>query len=432
MPRSELLLLGTSYQTAPGSIRELAVEWLPELRSLTHRLTASRRLVEEAAVLTTCGRVELYVVSPAPERARRVLARATLNLPGRIPIERSHLYEGRGRDVARHLFRVASGLDSAVQGEAEILGQVRGALACPENSETLGPTLTRLFQAAVSSGKRVRSETGIGRGGASLAGAALGLLRSRIGSLENRSALVLGAGETGSLMAQLLAKAGARVTVANRTVSRARALARTVAGEAIPLDAVEDMIPRVDIVVGAVARRPGLVSAEVLGGSRPPGAPPLWFLDLAHPRNVEPHVRDLPGVSVLDLERVEDSVRAARAARAEHVPEAEAIVEAEVDHFIRWHDGRAAVPHLKQLRQHVLTTARTEVDRFARGLGDAERTRLERFARSLTRTLLHHPTVVLREADPGTEEGRQLLELTRLVFGLPRDGTDPGGLRESA
>ena len=421
---AELFVLGTSQAVAPACVRERMHVDLDEVFRGLVRLREIPGLLDEAVPLATCGRLEVYGLSRHPLRAVKAMkdllgARAGMD---RQEVD-AHSYTRWGEDAARHLFRVASGLDSVIYGEAQILGQVRDALAHPGADQVAGTFMKRLFQSALASGKRVRTETDIGRGSASVAGAALCLLEAEGGDYSGLTALVLGAGETGALVARLLRKAGVtRILVANRTVATAERLAAELGGEAHGLDALGQLLPRADIVVGAVTGRDDLVTVDTMRAALGDEPRRRFLIDLAHPRNFAADVADLPGVWLLDLAQIFERVEEARSARAAQVPRAETIVEAEVENFAHWVRSRMSAPVLRAVREQILALARDEAERRARGKSPEEREELTRFARSLARTLLHAPTVAIRDADPGTPEGQGLLRAAPTLFGL--DGAE--------
>lgn len=419
----EVFVLGSSQSVASAEERAHLHLDVEEMYDALGMLIA-RGFLDEAVPLATCGRVEVYGVSQRPERALRVLRQL---LARRIGVPSTHLeahsYVHRNVDAAVHLFRVAAGLDSVVYGEAQIIGQVRDALEHPRTRDTAGTLLHRLFQHALGAGKRVRTETAVGRGAVSLAGASLALLQQELGSLEALSAVVLGAGDTGVLMARLLRKEGlTRLTVANRTLSKAERVAAELGGEATGLDDLPALVRDADIVVGTVAERDDLLTAAILRDVLAE-APERqrWFLDLAHPRNFHPDLAELPGAHIMDLDAVFEGVEAARQARAAETPRAEAMVREDADVFMKWLRTRQSAAVLTAVREHVLQIAREEAERYARGRSPEERERLLRLARSLARSMLHCPTLVLREADPDDDEGRRLLETATSLFGLTHD-----------
>lgn len=427
----QLFVVGTSQAVAPVCVRERMHVDLEEVYSELGRLKAQDDLLEEALPLATCGRLEVYGLSCRPRRILHVLRDL---MSARTGLSRdqltAHSYVRWGGDAVRHLFRVASGLDSVIYGEAQILGQVREAMLHPSNATVAGSYTRRLFQSAVTAGKRVRSETDIGRGAASVAGAALRLLQAEAGPLEGRTALVLGAGEEGTLMAGLLRKEGVgRILVANRTAARARQLAEDVGGEAFGLEDVPALLCRAEILVGAVTGRDDLVTADMLRAAAADGRR-RYLLDLAHPRNFPEDVGAVPRIWHMDLQQIFTRVESALEARAAQIPRAESIVDAEVEEFVLWVRSRETAPVLRAVREQVLAVAQQEAERRARGRTAEEREELLRFARSLARTLLHSPTVAIRDADPASPEGRCLLRTATSLFGIAHDRVaSPGGAR---
>ena len=392
---------------------------LEEVYAALRPLCNGRGTLSEAVPLATCARLEVYGVAPDGKRALGVLRRLMAQRKGisRDELDR-HVYVSRGADAARHLLRVAAGLDSVVHGEAQVLGQVRDAAHHPLVATTEGPVLHRLFQHALTAGKRVRSETEIGRGAASLASASVAMLQREVGELELVTALVLGAGDTGALMARLLVKAGVgRLIIANRTLERAADVARDLGAEVRGLDSVCEVLPDVEVIVGAVVTRDPIVTPDMVRDASTPTTR-RYFLDLAHPRNFDPALADLPGVTIFDLEHVFRRVEAARRARSAHIPRAEAIVAEEAEAFQRWRRSRASVALVKAVRAQVLDRAMAEADRYTAKAPEEQREQMRHLARSVARALLHGPTVALRDADPASEAGRALLSHASTLFGI--------------
>lgn len=425
-----LFVVGTSQSVASAAIRERAHVDLQQLAALVRTLIG-RSVLEEAVPLSTCERLELYAVSKDPDQALRLLTRLLARkVGGSADDVRMHAYALRGRSAVRHLFRVCAGLESVVHGEAQILGQVREAAHHPLSGGSKGPVLHRLFEKALSTGKKVRSETEIGRGSASLVGAALSLLRQEIPSLASVSALVLGAGETGALMARLLRKSGVRhLVVANRTEATAQELASSVAGEARALSDIVSLLRRADLVVGAAAVGEPIVKTSMLREIWSDAAAdvPRYYLDLAHPRCLDPGLAGLPGVRLIDLERVFERVEAARAARTAQAPRAEEILREQTHQFLTWLRSRENVAVVRAVRDRVLDLARTNAERLGEGRSDEEREEMRRSARAHARTLLHPLTVALRRADPSSPDGRALLERAAALFGVEPETWDAVG-----
>lgn len=434
MSGQQIFVLGTSQSVASAAMREQMYVDLEEIYETLGDLMSPRGTLEEAVPLVTCGRLELYCVADDPDRAAKLLVRMMQRRTGLgRDAFRKHVYILRGSDAVRQLLRVASGLDSVVHGEAQILGQVRDAARDRRAVMTKGPILHRLFETALATGKKVRTETEIGRGAASLAGAALRMVEREMKDLGSSTALVIGAGDTGSLVARLLSKAGiGALILANRTLETARATAGSLGAEVIPLDEVPDGLARADLVVGAVTADDYVVSVETLASlNGRPADRPRYFLDLAHPRNFDPRLAEAEGVELFDLDHVFERVEAAKASRAAQVPRAEGIVLSQAEEFERWLRSRRGVDVLRAVRQHVLDVAHEEAERFARGRSEEEREQIRRFARSMARTLLHRPTVALREADPADPGGRSILEAAPALFGVEvDDGVDVDGSDE--
>ncbi|HET9947474.1 MAG TPA: glutamyl-tRNA reductase [Longimicrobiales bacterium] len=343
----ELFVVGTSHAVAPPEARARLHVALADVYETAARLRD--RGLAEAVALSTCGRLELYGAAQ-PGGAADTLLSLLARRSGLPPDEvRACTYVRREGEAVRHLLRVASGLDSVVLGEAEILGQVRAAARHPLAGVTRGPLLHRLFQQAVTAGKRVRSETGLARGAASLAGASLALLRAEAGSLDPLTVLVVGAGQSGALMTKLLAKAGAgRLIVLNRTLERARRVAARTGAEARGLDALAASLAEADVVASCVSTGSWVVDAGMLEA-----APPRrrWLLDLAHPRSLDPALASVDGTRVFDLEDVYRQVRSGVRARAAAVPAAEAVVEEEALAFERWRRAREAAAARRTARR---------------------------------------------------------------------------------
>ncbi len=420
---TEPFVLGTSHVVAESGVRERLHLPHDTVESAAAELV-ERGILTEALPLSTCGRLELYATGRSPERAadtvRRLLSRRK-GLSGHLVA--AHTFHYRADAAVRHAFRVAAGLDSVVHGEAQILGQVRHALQRAREASVTGPVTERLFQRALATGKRVRSETDIGRGTASLVGAALAMVRAHAGSIEGASALVIGAGETGALVARLLSKGGvSSLVVANRTVVRARTVAGALGGRGVDLERLPDFVADADIIVGALAGVEGILRPEHFASMSADRV--RYLVDLSHPRAFDPALTELDGIHLVDLDRVAREVDQARSKRLKKVPEAEAIVEAEVASFGAWLRSRHAVLVLRDLRERVLGRAREEAERLARGQSPEARAEAHRLARAVARSLLHGPTVALRQADSSTEEGRRLLDAAAALFDVPppRDG----------
>ena len=426
-----LAVVGVSHHTAPVEARErFAFGNAEAIRALgSLREDAGLR---EAVLVSTCNRTELYF-HPATDPAALEAGVAVLRNKAE-GIEGSpdrYLYQKQGLDSVRHLYCVSAGLDSMVLGEAEIQGQVKVAYELatrvPVKPSMAGPVLHRLFQTALSVGGRVRSETTIGQGAASVATVAVELAGKIFGSLESRRALILGAGANAELVAEALTRHGMRgILVANRTHERAVDMAERLEGAAIPYDDLPSRLEEVDILVTSTAAPHAVLSLEAVRGALPQGrGRPLLIIDLAVPRDVEPAVGSEPNVFLYNVDDLREIVDDTLDRRKDVLPVAERIIENEVEAFRRWYAGRQVVPLIRSLRGRWDGMRDQELQWLWQRLGHLspdDREMVERFSERLLGKLLHEPTVRLRE---GAVNGRvaDFVEAVRYLHDL-----DPAGL----
>jgi glutamyl-tRNA reductase len=421
-----LVLVGTSHRRAPVELRELVAFGSARSGEIARSLAGGG----EAVALSTCNRTELYLAAgdAAAARERAVAELASLSGLAGPELERS-LYVMTDDAAALHLCRVAAGLDSMVRGEGQILGQVRAAYEASQAAGASGPTLHRLFRHALRAGKRVRTETAIAENPASIASAAVELVDRVFGELSGKRLLVLGAGKMGEQTAVgLIARGATDVVVGNRSPDRAAALAARLGAGATGLEDLEEELAAADVVVTSTSSRGFLVTAEhVRRASQARGGRPLFFVDIAVPRDVDPDVARRDGCylyDVDDLERVVadgDDGRAAETARAERL----ALEEAEA--FRAWRLSRDVVPAIASLRALAERIRRDELARAEARLGDlspTERRAIEALTTRIVEKLLHLPTVRLKEAaaaENGTADGVLYADAVRHLFGLRED-----------
>jgi glutamyl-tRNA reductase len=416
-----VMVLGLSYKTAPLALLERVV-FPPE--SLASALTALREYVAHGVILSTCNRVELYGLVGHYESGRRALLRYLADYHGLRPAElEPYLYVCSQAEAVAHLFRVATGLDSMMLGETQVLGQVRAAYVAASEQGTPGAVLARLFRQALEVGKRAHRETPICHSAASLSAAAVGLARQTLGDLRTRTALVVGAGETGRLAARTLHASGAgTLLVLNRTLEQAEAVARAVGGEALPLEALEPALARADVVISSTGARHYVVEAPAVRAAmaaRPER--PLYCIDLAVPRDVDPAVAELPNVYVYNLDDLQRVCLAEADGRAGAVRQVERIIDEEVARFFHWWDTREVVPTITALRAHAEAIREAELAKALARLGtlsEREREIVRAFSVALVNKLLHRPIVRLKERSPEFD-GRRYAPAVRALFQLP-------------
>ncbi len=411
-----LLALGLNHQTAPVALREklaIAPGALPDaLRDL-----AAQPGVAEAALLSTCNRTEIYChVEPGAERQpEHWLAQFGQLRPDQLD---AYLYRHRNEAAARHLFRVATGLDSMVLGEPQILGQVKEAWQAARSHGALKTPLDRLFQQSFAVAKRARTDTRIGAHPVSVAFAAVRLAQRAFTALDQATVLLIGAGDTIELAARHLADHKVkRLLVANRTLEHAQTLASRFGGIALPLDELERHLPDADIVLSATAsREPVLRRDMVQRALRQRRHRPMFLLDLAVPRDIEPSIAQLDDVflySVDDLEQVIDENRRSRREAAE---QAEAIVALQVEHYMAWWRASGEQDTLRRLRQRSEATRDAVLARACELLaqGKTAQQALDYLAHTLTNKLLHTPSATLRQA--ALQGDRELLHAAARLF----------------
>ncbi len=425
---SELLALGVSHKTAPLDLRERLSLTEGSAVGALRELTSSEG-IHEAAAISTCNRTELYlVVSDTVEAESTALG--VLTRQAEIPPTEllGHLYSRRGGEAADHLFRVTAGLDSMIVGEAEIQGQVKRAYELALVEGGTGPILNRLFRGALAAGGRVREETRIGEKGLSIPSVAVELARRTHGDLGERSVLVVGAGETAELVARaLVARGVASVFVANRHYDRAIGLAQRFDGEAVRFEELPAQLEQADIVVTATNSPHHIVERDDLAQvMETREGRPLLLVDIAVPRDIEPACRELAGVSLHDLDDVQQIAERNASGREAEARRAEPILAAELDRFERWHASLEVVPTIASLRGRGDEIARRVLaeneDRWE-SLSDADRERLATMAKAIVSRLLHEPTVKMKRA-VGGDEAYLYVSALRELFGLDAE-TEP-------
>jgi glutamyl-tRNA reductase len=430
-----VLLFGVSHRSAPVSVLEQLSTDESEQVKIVDQIMQSP-LVTEAMVLSTCNRVEVYAVVDAFHGGLSAIGQVLAERSGMtVPDLTKYAYVRYSEAAVEHLFAVASGLDSAVVGEAQVLGQVRRAYAAAESNRTVGRVLHELAQRALAVGKRVHSETGIDAAGASVVSVALGMADTKLGGLRGKTAVVVGAGAMGALSATHLTRAGIdRVYVVNRSLPRAQRLARKIresgaAAEALSLENLATALADAHVVVSCTgAVRPVVSLADVhntlAASPRDETGRPLVICDLGMPRDVDPAVSGLPGVWVVDMDRVQREP-SARAAAAD-TEAARHLVAAEVATYLAGQRMAEVTPTVTALRQRAADVVEAELLRLDHRLPSLEAAHRDEVARTVRRVvdkLLHAPTVRIKQlaSAPG---GDSYAEALRELFELDQTAVD--------
>jgi len=397
-----LVALGLSHRTAPVDVRERHA-FAPA--RMAEALTALRdyEAVHEAAMLSTCGRIEIYAELDDYEAGVEQLNSFLQNFRhSEVEDLESYLYTLLGRDAIEHLFRVSTGLDSMLIGEAEILGQVKDAYVQAQAAGSIGKTLHRLFKDAIHAGKAARSQTPIGRHSISIATAAIEMARARLGTLEGKSVAVVGAGKMGRTASKRLRTYGiASLYIVNRTPERARLLIDEAHGEAIDLASLDSALMRADVVITSTGASHFILTpnnVEAAMQQRPDR--PLFVVDIAVPRDADPAIAELPNVSLVDIDALKDAVDSTLQVRREAIPHVEEIIAEYVERFGDWYRTRSAIPVIASLTQKAEAIRQAEIERlFARcpELTERERMLITGSSLSIISRLLHNVITRIRE-----------------------------------
>jgi glutamyl-tRNA reductase len=418
----EIFAIGASHKTAPLDLRERLA--LPSGRAsrVLAELT-DHEAVHEAAALFTCNRTELYLVTADPVDAENEALGILSRQSGLRPTELlGAIYSLRAGEAVEHLFSVTSGLESMIVGETEIQGQVKRAYELALVEGATGPVSNRLFRDALATGKRVRSETDISRANVSVSTVAVQLAGAFLGEVAGRRVLVIGAGENAELTARALHERGVETLfVANRRYDRALGLAQRFGGRAVTFEELPRELERADIVVtstGAPHQILGREELEHVAASRL--GRPLVMIDLAVPRDVEPGVRDCPGIALYDLDDLQRAVAENMSVREAETQEARRLVREEVERFERWLEGLDVVPTISALRRRgdeVVKQVLRENEARWESLSEADRERVEVMARAVVSRLLHEPTLRLKGA-AGEHASYRYVHAIHELFGL--------------
>src|SRR5216117_1560158 len=414
----QLALVGLSHKTAPVEIRERLAFDGDALRTALTSLVG-REQVSEAIILSTCNRVEVVAESPDERLIREFLCEFH-----RVPHESisKHLYSFRNADVVRHVFRVASSLDSMMIGEPQILGQVKDAYRIATDAGAVGMHLSALMNRAFAVAKKVRSETGISQSAVSVSYAAVELARKIFGDLSGKGVMIIGASKMGELAAKHLKRAGvSSVLVTNRTFERAVELAQVFEGAAVPFEHFTDHMDHADIVISSTGAPHFIITktlAEQVIHRR--NNKPMFFIDIAVPRDIDPTVNEIDNAFLYDIDDLQQVIDANLKERMKEASRAEEIIDAEVQMFCKKMQSREVVPTIVQLRDSLEKLRRDEIERNRRHLKDLspeQQAAVDHITKSMVNKILHPPIEHLKQManDP---HGPDLTDLIRKLFNI--------------
>jgi len=418
-----LFILGVNHRTTPVAIRERLAYADSDIPAALKRLQETVPSLGEAALLSTCNRVEILGITEDAEAAGREVARFAAQDRG-VDLQsiRESLYHMNGREAARHLFRVAASLDSMVLGEPQILGQVKLAYSRASEAGSVGLVLHRAFHKAFQVAKRVRRATLIGHGAVSMSSVAVSLAKQIFDTLADKTAMLLGAGEMAELTARQLKNLGIEsLLISSRTFDRAVALARRLDGTAVPFDAYKPYLKIADIVIGSLSiEKPVLMREDVEAVLRERRYKPMFLIDLGVPRNFDEQVNQLDNVYLYDVDDLDAVAQKTRSDREREAEKAESIVEEEVDAFQRWLSELDLVPTIKDIRFTMDRIRDSELERhraWMRSLPAEERERIEALTRGLVNKLMHRVLLGLRDHSLGAPQNHYTAEIARRLLG---------------
>jgi len=425
-----IIAIGLNHNSAPIQLRERLGFSEDQVRASLSRLACGgeESQLSELVVISTCNRIELYAVSNQPAFAElETFLSETRDVP--VPELRPHLYRYKDIGAVRHLFEVAAGLDSLVIGEPQILGQVTRSLELARGQNTAGPILNRLFQAAIHSGKRTRTETAISRNPASVSSLAASLAERVVHRISDAQIVVLGAGEMAELAVEALRKRGAqKILVINRTMQRAQALAERWDAEAATFENLHFALTAADILIASTGAPHTLISPAMVNESMQHRMErPLVLIDIAMPRDIDPDVVDISHVNLYDIDNLNAKLEHTLAERMAEVPQVKNILEEELAEFSDYLRSLDMLPLIADMRQNAEIIRQNELKKSLRHLPDlteAERAHVDALTQALVKKLLHAPTNRLR-AEAASPRASEYAAIARTLFNLSDERTYP-------
>ena len=416
----KVLVGGLNYKTAPLETRERLSLGKEEVQEA---LAALRGSMERGVILSTCNRWEVYTLAKDLRHGRAGVGSFLRDRFDISPEQLApYLYYYEQGEAVRHLFRVASSLDSMILGEPQILGQVRWAFGAATRAGVAGGSLARLFHQALRAGKRARHETAIGKNALSVSRACVELARKVLGELRGRRIAVVGIGEAGKLAARALEESGAgEILVTNRTFQRAAELAQELRGRPVPFEELPRLLTEADIVVSSTGAPEIILPFDMVRWAVERRSEPLFLIDIAVPRDIDPRVAELPQVHLYDIDDLEMVSEANRRERAQEAQKVEAIVEEEVGRFMKWWDSLEVLPTIAALRQRAEVIRQREVANTLKRLphlNGEEQARIEALSRAIVKRLLHSPVITLKE-----RKDQSHTQVTRELFALDTDNS---------
>ena len=422
MDNINLILVGVNHKTTPVAIRERLAFTKGKIEDSADRLLNYPEIIEHT-ILSTCNRVEIYARASNQDSGINFIKNFICEFHGLSPIElEDHFYSYSDEEAIEHLFRVSSSLDSMVLGEAQILGQVKDAYSLAKNLRSTGLILNQLFEKAFSIAKKVRDETGIAERSVSISSAAVELAQKIFNDLENHTVMLVGTGEMAELAAKHLISYGVKtVYVASRTYERAANLARTLNGSALDFEAFKNELYRADIVITSTAASNFIIKKELVEKAiHERKNKPIFFIDIAVPRDIEPDVNDLENVYLYDIDDLQIVVAANMKEREKEAENAMNLIRYEVAKFNNWIESLDAVPTIVEIRKNAEVIRKEEIEKTLKKishLSEGDKQIIDQMSGSIINKILHKPTIKLKQKSQ-SQDGHIYLKAIRHLFHL--------------
>jgi glutamyl-tRNA reductase len=419
-----IIAISINHNTAPVEVREAVYLNNEEIKNLTHSIKNS--FFSEGLIVTTCNRTEIYGIPANQNLSHQEIQNALLNFKSVTGLKPEHFQYFSSANAIKHLFSVATGIDSLLIGDNQIFKQVKDSFQTAEDLNFTGFLMKRIFDSAVKAGRRAISETGISEGAVTVSYAAVQLIEKIFSNLSKKSALVIGAGETGEIAAKHLRERGiGNLTITNRTYERAEKLAENLSAKILPFGNFKDSLHEFDIVLSATSSDSLILTkADVHAAMKKRNYNSLVLMDIAIPRDIDPEAKSIDYVFYNDIDSLNIIVQQNLTKRKEEIPKVEKIIEEELNSFLSWFNSLEVAPTIKNLRDYFEAIRLEEVEKNKNRFSSEDQEKLEIITKRIINKILHHPTVELKkytESGANSDEAAQKVSIVRELFGMIKD-----------
>ncbi|MHB8853932.1 MAG: glutamyl-tRNA reductase [Ignavibacteriaceae bacterium] len=419
-----IIAISINHKTAPVEVREAVYLSNEEIKNLTHSIKNS--FFSEGLIVTTCNRTEIYGIPANQNLSHQEIQNALLNFKSVTGLKPEHFQYFSSANAIKHLFSVATGIDSLLIGDNQIFKQVKDSFQAAEDLNFTGFLMKRIFDSTVKAGRRAISETGISEGAVTVSYAAVQLIEKIFSNLSKKSALVIGAGETGEIAAKHLRERGiGNLTITNRTYERAEKLAENLSAKILPFGNFKDSLHEFDIVLSATSSDSLILTkADVHAAMKKRNYNSLVLMDIAIPRDIDPETKNIDYVFYNDIDSLNIIVQQNLTKRKEEIPKVEKIIEEELNAFLSWFNSLEVAPTIKNLRDYFEAIRLEEVEKNKNRFSSEDQEKLEIITKRIINKILHHPTVELKkytESGANSDEAAQKVSIVRELFGMIKD-----------